>query len=163
MDAVDRFAEQAGEFQEWARHGIGEGPVAARKALEQITQLYVAGLALPQPWSKDCSEEHDAHEVPADEVDAVVAACSGLPLDFYWEAIDPSETPAELGVGSLSDDIGDIYKDVVGGLVEFQAGRRAEAQWEWSFNLEHHWGAHATSAMRALHWWLSDSGFHPEP
>ncbi len=162
MDGIERFAAQASEFRDWARDGIGAGHVGARKALEQITQLYVAGLALPQPWSSGCSEDHDAYEVPAEELRTVVTSCVGLPFDFYWEVIDPLETPAENGVGSLSDDIGDIYRDVVSGLVEFEAGRSAEAQWEWSFNFESHWGEHATSAMRALHWWLSESGFHPE-
>ena len=40
------------------------------------------------------------------------------------------------------------------------AGRWEEALWEWSFYLAHHWGEHATSAIRALHCWLSRE--HPE-
>lgn len=162
MDAVDRFAFQADRFRDWARHGIGEGPLAARKALEQITQIYAAGLGLPQPWSEECSEAHDAYQLPDDERRAVVTGCAGLPFDVYWEVFDPTDEPTEVVAGSLLDDIADIYSDVVAGLVEFRAGRRAEAQWEWSFNLQHHWGAHATSAIRVLHWWLRDSGFHPE-
>ncbi len=80
MDALDRFAVGATQFREWARNGMGEGPVAARKALEQITQIYTAGLALPQAWSEGCSEAHDAHRVPDDEWHAVVASCAGLPF-----------------------------------------------------------------------------------
>lgn len=86
----------------------------------------------------------------------VVAAC-GLPLDFYHEVFDPLPFPPEDPVvGSLSDDLADIYRDVVTGLRAYEAGRRAQAVWEWGFNLRAHWGEHATSAIRALHCWLAE-------
>jgi hypothetical protein len=65
-----------------------------------------------------------------------------------------TETPV---VGSLSDDLADIYRDVVTGLRAYDRGDRAGAVWEWRFNLHAHWGAHATGAMRALHWWLCNN------
>ena len=47
-----------------------------------------------------------------------------------------------------------------GGLRWFEAGHPAEAVWVWGFHLVHHWGEHATSAIRALHCWLAAE--HPE-
>jgi hypothetical protein len=69
---------------------------------------------------------------------------------------DPlSVPPDEPVVGSLSDDLCDVYREVVSGLREYEAGRRAQAVWEWGFGLRHHWGKHATGAIRALHRWLA--------
>ncbi len=63
--------------------------------------------------------------------------------------------PEEPVVGNLADDLSDIFNDVDRGLLAFEAGRREEAVWEWGFYLAHHWGDHATSAIRALHCWLA--------
>jgi hypothetical protein len=57
-------------------------------------------------------------------------------------------------MGFLADDLGDIYRDVTTGLRAFQAGHILQARWEWGFHFQHHWGEHATSAIRALHSWL---------
>jgi hypothetical protein len=37
----------------------------------------------------------------------------------------------------------------------YEAGQLAEARWQWCFHLIHHWGEHATSAIRALHCYLA--------
>jgi hypothetical protein len=60
----------------------------------------------------------------------------------------------------LSDDLADIFAEVDGGLRWFDAGQPSEAVWEWGFGLVHHWGEHATSAIRALQCWLADK--YPE-
>ena len=65
--------------------------------------------------------------------------------------------PEKAVVGSLADDIADIYRDVVSGLRAFQSGLRAEAIWEWGFNFRDHWGRHATEAIKALHAWLAEN------
>jgi hypothetical protein len=81
-----------------------------------------------------------------------------LPLDYYSEIFDPTVVPAEAPVtGSVSDDLADIYRDVVTGLRAYKRGDRAGAIWEWSFGLHSHWGAHAIGAIRALHWWLRNN------
>ena len=67
--------------------------------------------------------------------------------------------PEEPVVGSLTDDIADIYRDVIPGLREYELGRRAQAVWEWGFGLRHHWGEHATGAIRALHCRLAANAF----
>lgn len=160
MDAVDQFAVEARRFCSWARQGIGSGPSAARAALDQIVRIYSAGLGLPAEWQAECSDR-DAEDVPDEEIRAVVHAASGLPIDIYWEVFDPVSDDATEGqavAGSLADDISDIYRDVARGLIAYESGRRSEAHWEWAFHLRHHWGAHATSAIRALHWWCRENG-----
>ncbi len=161
MDALDQFANEAARFCRWARKGVDPGPGAAHAALQHIVHLYAAGLALPPESITGCSEDHNPADVPADELRAVASACAGLPLDIYWEVFDPTEDGAEPVAGSLTDDISDIYKDVARGLTEYESGRRSEAHWQWSFHLRHHWGAHATGAIRALQWWCSEEGSDP--
>ncbi|HJV62984.1 MAG TPA: DUF5063 domain-containing protein, partial [Albitalea sp.] len=55
----------------------------------------------------------------------------------------------------LADDLVDIYRDVATGLHWHRIGRVDDALWEWGFNFQAHWGEHASSAIRALHCYLS--------
>lgn len=160
MNAVERFAVEAVAFREWAAGGTDSGEIAARNALLCITRLYLAALELPPAWSEELADQPDAERVSDAEWRAVFSAAGRLPLDFYGEVFDllivPPEEPS---IGSLSDDIAGIYRDVVSGLVGFESGRRAVALREWGFHFRHHWGVHATGAIRALHAWLADNAF----
>jgi hypothetical protein len=151
----DAFAEEAARFERWARSGIGHDAPAVREALIRITWLYASALALPAPWSDELGTEV-ADLVQDDEWKSVLQAASRLPVDNYGEVFDPLVMPPEEPVvGSVADDIADIYRDVVNGLRLDQLGKRPEAVWQWGFSLHNHWGEHATSAIRALHCWLA--------
>ena len=157
MDHVERFAEEAEAFDVWVSGGTDVGEEAARNALLRVTRLYLAGLGLPPPWAEGGAEQSKAEGIGEAEWWAVYAAAEKrLPFNHYAEVFDPFIDPPEEPVtGSLADDIGDIFRDVVGGLREYRAGRRATAIWEWGFLFRHHWGDHATGAIRALHSWLA--------
>lgn len=73
--------------------------------------------------------------------------------DSYWVALDPyAADPSTLGVGSLSDDLADIWRDLEEGRLALAAGaREADVTWGWRFGYRSHWGAHATAAMSVLH------------
>ncbi len=151
------FAEEAAQFQRWARLELDEGGASAGVALTRITRLYLAALLLPPPWSDGLSCEIVKYVDDA-EWKLVYKSAGRLPLDYYSESFDPIVVPADAPtIGSLSDDIADIYRDVVTGLRHHEAGRYAEAVWEWAFSFRHHWGTHATGAMRALHAWLTQN------
>ena len=165
-DAVVEFAAEAARFREWARDGSDSGEIAARRALIRIGMLYLAALQLPHEWSDELSDAPDAKGISDEErwsIDRSVAA--RLPFSDYARLYDPFVLPPEAAVvGTISDDIADIYGDVVSGLIEYEAGRTPQALWEWSFQLRSHWGRHATDAMFALHVWLSENAwdqFHP--
>ena len=156
MDAVARFAEEADAFREWAARGTDAGADAARTGLLHLTRLYFAGLELPPFSWADVVNETDAEWIGDAEWRQVFVAAGRLPLDYYGVVFDPSVVPPEEPVvGSLSVDIADIYGDIVRGLNEFQAGRRAVAHYEWGYNFRLHWGEHATGAIRVLHNWLA--------
>lgn len=160
MDAVDRFASEVTHFREWALHGTDQAEWAARGALVRLTRLYLVALDLPPAWSDELTDQPDVGRVGGEECRVVAFACRRLPFDLYGEVFDPLPVPPdEPVVGSLTDDITDIYRDVITGLREYEAGRRAQAVWEWGFGLRHHWGEHATGAIRALHCWLARNAF----
>ena len=70
--------------------------------------------------------------------------------DSYFEVFDPyvDEPPV---VGSLADDLADIYLDLARPLRLFDRGRVADATWEWVFSMRSHCGDHLVDALRATH------------
>jgi hypothetical protein len=158
MDAVARFADEAAKFERWILSGTDQHADAARHCLTRLLDLYRAGIELPPQWSDELEGRPEVEGVGKAEWRRAFEASRRLPFDLYGDVVDPTEVPAESAViGSLSDDLADIYRDVVTGLRAYRRGDRAGAVWEWSFNLHAHWGAHATGAIRALHWWLANN------
>ena len=158
-DAVERFAGIAHEYRAWALAGTDRGPDAARRALSLVTRLYLAALALPSRWCGDRAEvEPPPSPARREGYPALVAR---LPFLQYGEVFDPRPVPpGEPVVGDLADDLVDILEEVDAGLRWLEAGHPDEAVWEWGFGLVHHWGEHATSAIRTLHCWLAAE--HPD-
>ena len=165
-DAVGQFAGEAARFRDWARDGTDNGELAVRQALIRIGALYFAALQLPPEWSEELADAPDTESIPGDEKRAVYErAAARLPsrttLGSSTRSYIPPEEPV---VGSIGDDVADIYDDVVSGLVEYEAGHAARAVWQWAFGLRSHWGRHATDAIYALHIWLTENAwdqFHP--
>jgi hypothetical protein len=166
QSSLETFVEEAMRFEHWARSGTDTGAEAARNGLIGLVRLYAAALEL--------SPAEDASEVDAESASdverieyvddaewrAVRTHAARLPLDYYGEIFDPLPVPPlEPCLGSLSDDIADIYGDVVSGLRKFRAGHENAAVQDWIFGLQTHWGEHATSAIRALHCWLAKHDF----
>ncbi|MEZ6142187.1 MAG: DUF5063 domain-containing protein [Zavarzinella sp.] len=157
MDAVKLFADEAERFAHWAETGTDTGGASARNALLRLTTLYLRALELPLQWHGDdlCV---DPLRVKDEEWMSVFKNASRLPLDFYGVVFDSTKVPPEEPViGSLSDDIADIFRDVVLGLRLYNVGRVDAAVWVWVSSMTTHWGRHATSAVRALHNWLADN------
>lgn len=156
MDPIDRFAIEAELFARWAAEGTDEGAIAVRNGLLRFTRLYLAGLEIPECGGDTGTDGSVSVRIDDAEWDMVFAHAARLPFDYYGKVSDPQPVPPEESlIGSLADDIADIYRDVVTGLRHFQAGRRAEAIWQWTNSLQIHWGRHASSAIHALHCWLA--------
>lgn len=120
-------------------------PLAARlgEAREHLLVLYRAGARLPDLEPPD-------DDVPRVEVPDP-APWSGFDrFEHYWEYFDPY-VEADQVVGSLSDDLLDVHRDVTCGLALWDNDLPLAAIWEWRFHFEHHWGDHAIDALRALH------------
>ena len=160
-DAVAQFAAEAARFRDWARDGTDTGEVAVRHALIRIATLYLAALDLPPEWSDELADAPEAQGISSDERWAIYhGVAARLPFTDYARVFEPFTLPPEEPVvGSIGDDVADIYSDVVSGLIEYQAGRTAHAVWEWVFQLRSHWGRHATDAMYALQIWLTENAW----
>lgn len=148
---VAAFVDQARQFCDFVEkaneHTLKKRLSAAR---DRLLELYKAGSKLP-------------HVEPPDGIEAGPTperrkGWAGFDkFEAYWEVFDPYEESAPV-VGSLSDDLLDIYGDVQRGLALWEQGEvtkrsepRIAAIWEWRFHFEIHWGDHAVDALRALH------------
>lgn len=72
--------------------------------------------------------------------------------DQYRQVFDPTRESDAI-VGSLADDIADIYRDLKKGLQlkEEHSCQPEQALWEWRFLFSTHWGKHAIDALQAIH------------
>lgn len=144
--AVATFVWSAREFcafsQEAGKLSLEE---RMRRARHCLLPLYTAALSLPSVEPAARAESRPSPEAPSD--------WQGFEqFENYWEMLDPFKLkPDEPGVGSLSDDLLDVYRDVRRGLELWESGHDANAVWEWRFSFECHWGNHAVDALRALH------------
>jgi hypothetical protein len=91
----------------------------------------------------------------AHRLHAVRTRAAAIPLQHYGEIFSPLVPPDEPVVGDLADDLVAIYRDVAAGLALYDASCIDDAIWQWGFNFQIHWGRHASSAIRALHCYLS--------
>ena len=158
MDSIEAFAAQAELFERWLVGATDTHGDAVREALVRLLGLYGAGLQLPGEWTDELETAGDVERLTDDDWRRALEASRRLPFDLYSDIYNPTIVPSEQQVvGSISDDLTDIYRDVVAGLRAYKKGERAAAAWEWSFGLHSHWGTHATSAIRALHWWLAEN------
>lgn len=159
MESIDKFAAEVTLFERWLLHGQDRDAEAAREGLVRVVHLYAAALGLPASWS-DGEGGETSERLPQGDWQRARDAARRLPVDLYTDVYNPTNQPPEDPVsGSISDDLADIYRDVADGLRIYERGDRTGAAWQWSFGLHSHWGAHATSAIRVLHWWLSDNAF----
>ncbi len=75
--------------------------------------------------------------------------------DFYWDVFDPFDDADEdkLVGGMIFDDLNDIYRDLMEGVRAYELGAINEAVWVWKWGVDNHWGTHAVSLIKALHWY----------
>lgn len=113
-------------------------------ARKRLLELYRTGSALPQVEPPEGIDAGPNAEKPKNWV--------GFDkFEFYWEVFDPYVDEAPV-VGSLSDDLLDVYFDLRRGLKLWDKDvPKAAAIWEWRFHFDAHWGDHAIDALRALH------------
>lgn len=137
------FAAQARAFYKFVSNAhelpIGDRLLVARR---ELLALYLAALELPEGLRGD--------EVERIEAPTPAGWQSFGVHEHYWEVFDPYQL-TEPVVGSLSDDILDVFLDVARGLALSECGEEAAACREWRFSFASHWGDHAIDALRALH------------
>ena len=155
-ERTEQFIVVARRFCEWATSDYPANLQSAKQALELITELYLCGIRLANEVP-EVGETTPSVESGESMRSTVFTRAGNLPLNYYSEVFNPIPVPAEEPVvGDLADDIADIYGDIERGLKLLDVGYKEHAVWEWVFRMQAHWGEHATSAIRVLHWFLSE-------
>ncbi len=131
-----------------------------------LPELVLEAIRLPDIDS-DAAEEDDPKNVPPilqrpAMSDGEWGLLYGLLKEkfgdstLYWTVFDPLKNDEAIP-GSLADDVADVYRDLLEGvsLIDKYVAN-TEAIWEWRFGFHSHWGDHAISALRTIHWLLRD-------
>lgn len=150
---IHAFADRVRAYVAWIDGADGIEPLEfLRECSRLLPRLYAEALDLPSLQ-------------PDDRKPAVVASpLKALqrylaPVDMYWTVFDPYERPDSELVGSIADDLADIYLDLRRPLVDFDAGAVGSAVWAWRFNMQVHAGEHLLQALHAMHWILHTHGW----
>jgi len=156
VDPLARFAEQAALYETWLVCGEDRNADAARECLIRLLELVLGALRLPRDPPGGSESDEGVERVSEEEWRSACAAGRRLPLDGYRASFDPADlAESNAGIGSLVDDVADVYRDVVSGPRAYRVGDLSGAHWEWTSGMRTHWGQHATSAIRVLHAWLA--------
>src|SRR5690349_3135565 len=124
MNATDAFAAAARAYVAWAEQTTAmSGLHEAFTARPLVARLITAVIELPRD-----SAGGDAAKISGDEWQRVFQRFGTLPFNYYSECFDPLVVPAEEPVtADLADDLADIWRDVKGGLLLYDAGDRGGA------------------------------------
>jgi hypothetical protein len=130
-----------------------EAPVFARKCLILLLRLYEGAMLLPEAETSEDDAPRIDYETSKAMFDSIAARMPGR--DSYWTVFEPLDLePPSPVVGSVADDIADIWRDLNPGLLLIDSGRpnsRNGAVWAWRFGFNSHWGRHAVEAITVLH------------
>lgn len=147
LEEATRYCELVESDGEVSPEDLRDGLLLA------LTDLLVVAYRLPD------AEPDDGEEVPgvahAEWERIFKHLGSRLEVDLYWSTLqvvpfDPERSDA--GIGSLCDDLADIWRDLVAGLRALSVGISVnEVASEWKSGFESHWGQHAVNALRVLH------------
>lgn len=114
-----------------------------------LPRIYALGIQLPDV---DLPEREMTWETLSNCPLSAISELLGK-YDEYAEVFDPV-LDREFLLTHLSDDLTDIYSDLRVPLTRYERGGdndRAEAIWQWQFNLRGHCGDHLVDAMRPIH------------
>ncbi|HVK38595.1 MAG TPA: DUF5063 domain-containing protein [Candidatus Kapabacteria bacterium] len=164
--AVDAFVAAAREFCETVEqcdrlfdddgNAVTDPASFLRYILRRLAALYTAGLALPEVevQGDDLLLTTMSHEEWS-------VVCRGLSdiigkYNMYWTMLDSPYVSKDDhgGIGTISDDLADTYRDVKGRLDIWDSAEpdlRQQVIWEWRFNFVYHYGQHILDSMRAIH------------
>ena len=153
---IDEFITAAIEFRSLAER---QEPLKESELWEIRGILLRLVFHIPAVDGASHSTAFDS--VRADDVtyQKVVRRFSDFPFNFYRVVFDPHDFEAtdEPVMGLLSDDLSDIYRDLIEGLSNYENGHLEEACFDWSFGYRSHWARHAVNAIAAIEIYRTDN------
>jgi hypothetical protein len=152
--SVQVFSETVREYCKFIEEDdTAQSRAYVLRCMQLLLTLHLQALELPSLSTSgdDASRtiEHEQWGIVRNRI------ASRIESDHYFMIFDPFEETPEPVVGSLSDDLSDIWRDLKEGLLHLDEGGEnavANAVWTWRFGLESHWGSHHSAhAIGALH------------
>lgn len=153
---VLEFTAAANEFCKYAERASEiSGGELLRIFQRLLPFLYIKASLLPslEPFFED-SNAKTVRESDWASIRDVLKERFGS-ADAYLEAYDAKLKEADGPVvGSIAEDMADIYQDLKNFLVNYRTGTNEvmnDAIWECRMNFENYWGQRLTDSLRAIH------------
>lgn len=157
MTSIDDFAIAVRSFCDWAQLGASTNTVKSEMLLARryLSSLYALAVDLPR-----CECERRESTLTHDDWTATFKRFGQLPVGYYGTISDPLEVPAgETALSDLADDLADIWRDLMEGLILFDSGDRDAAGFQWWESFSIHWGDHAVNALAIVHFWIGQNEY----
>lgn len=160
-EVADRFGVAAKRFcsiVDSASH-MDRGEFVS-KIYRVLPKLIDQAIEMPDVEGSDKDQRQSAPRVRHEEWEQLYNSLKAKlgDWDLYHQVFDPTHEN-EAVVGTLADDIADIFGDLKEGLVFIEAAKRSpeEAIWTWRLLFYSHWGKHAMDALLAIHFQLQNN------
>lgn len=126
-----------------------------RRCTRALASLYSAALCLPVDTIDEWPLLPSKYNVTQNLYRSVETVISSVLAEenTYWEVYNPYE-PSEVLTTTLSDDLSDIYGELLPGLALFKKNRTRTTRMavtDWTSGFKNHWGDHLVDALRSLH------------
>jgi Domain of unknown function (DUF5063) len=159
-DPVAEFRDAAGQYVSLIEAApTMKSDLVLFQLASLLPALYRAAVQLPRRSLADTSEDVSSETHADDEVEEshrkwseIYDRLAVLPIDYYWTVEPDIDGEQEPMVGSLGDDLADIYLALKKGLDGLAAGlAERDVVWQWRFEFWTHWGQHAVDALGVMH------------
>ena len=158
-DTAEEFASKAERFVGWLDRATADESttVDMRQLHELLGALQTAAARLPAVAPGEAAEPELEYKRCSEST-----LRSRLPMDAYSVVFNPFEyDPLEMNppkpvMATLTDDLSDMHRDLMEGLVLYRADRFQDALWQWRFMYYAHWGRHLSHAQCAIWQYLSE-------
>lgn len=162
LDNARGFADNAELYVRWFDQAVSDdGTNVSLRKLHELLGLLQAAAARLTGVAPGDEADVDFENNP----DSVDILRKKLPVDAYAVVFDPLEydatevNPPVPVMATISDDLSDIYRDLMEGLVLFRNGQIESALWQWHFTYYSHWGRHLSHAQSAIWQYLSEGNW----
>lgn len=154
---MEKFIEIAKIFISWVEGSNHHSVEELRIVNDLLLSLYSSAFKLKyHPDANELIESRIKHE----EWDDIRKGLKDLPFDEYQEIFDTLDfTENSSVIGSLSDDLADIYRDLKPAIRKFENGQKVEAEDDIKRNFEIHWSKHTISALKAIRQYFENNSW----
>lgn len=126
----------------------------------QLLTLYTLGIDLPDVFVESDIDFDTA--IPREQRQALTKFISErVPFSYYPTILDPLDIDTEeMGIGDLTDDLGDIYYDLKKSLILYENENmtvKGSAVWQFKFDFGHHWQEHCINALHVIFYYLFEN------